>query len=232
MRNLHLTNADGRDATVVFSAAKPKAPPEKGLPDKQVRFKRYVAAAETGLHDALVQELGDDYAQALIDGDPEADLELIGRQIKKTDKVYLSAEGEVLYAAPKVIELLLEPGGAEKARRTPEDKAANVNETDPVRWTGKTFKRRKALQQFVFTRTLQLQHKDGLTYDYLYAMAKKLDEADDVVLIGAGAKGKDRLVFQQNGTENFAFLEGRVDGERYKLLLHLANMQLKAPAAD
>jgi len=33
-----------------------------------------------------------------------------------------------------------------------------------------------------------------------------------------------------NGSPYRGFLEGRVDGERYILLLHLSNMELKMPA--
>jgi len=60
-------------------------------------------------------------------------------------------------------------------------------------------------------------------------MAKELDEADEVVMIGGGAKGKKPLIFQTNGTPFRGFLEGRVDGERYMLLLHLSNMELRRP---
>ena len=42
-------------------------------------------------------------------------------------------------------------------------------------------------------------------------------------------KGRDPLVFYTNGSPFRAFLEGRVDGERYQLLLHLSNMELKRP---
>jgi hypothetical protein len=35
---------------------------------------------------------------------------------------------------------------------------------------------------------------------------------------------------QVNGTPYRGFLEGRIDGENYILLLHLSNMELKLPA--
>ena len=46
-------------------------------------------------------------------------------------------------------------------------------------------------------------------------------------MIGAGKKGKNPLIFQSNGSPYRAFLEGRVEDKKYKLLLHLSNMQLK-----
>ena len=82
----------------------------------------------------------------------------------------------------------------------------------------------------VFSRTIQIAHSDGLTYDYLYGIASELAESGEMVLMGGGPKGKDPLVFQTNGTPYRGFLEGRVDGKRYQLLLHLSNMELKRPA--
>ena len=79
---------------------------------------------------------------------------------------------------------------------------------------------------------MQLRHVDGVTYDFLYAMAKELHEEGMVVLIGAGPKGKAPLIFQANGSPYRGFLDGRVDGDRYQLLIHLSNLELKVPGDD
>ena len=228
LRKLHLANAQGRDATVVFLSLQPEDPPSLGLPGTPVTFRRWLAATERSLHDALAASHSD-LAKALVEGDPEVDLENVGRTLSGTDNVYLSGNGEVLHAAPRIVELVLGPDGAEKERRAPVDTPANVNETAPLRWAGLKMKRGEVARKFVFVRSLQVQHLDGLTYDYLYAMAKELHDADEVVYVGAGAKGRDPLVFQANGTPWRAFLEGRTDGPRYQLLLHLSNLELKLP---
>lgn len=231
LRKLHLSNADGRDATVLFAPLKTDKPPRKGLPGGgDVTFRRYLAAGEKGLHSALQAKLGDDYGQALVDGDPEIDLEKVGREIGSTNVVQLSASGEVLYAAPQVVEVLLGPDGEEKERRAPLDTPANVNDELPIRWTGRQMPRADVVRRFLLSRSMQVQHVDGLSFDYLFAMAKQLHDADAMVLVGAGPKGRDPLVFQVNGSPYRGFLEGRVDGERYLLLLHLSNMELKRPA--
>lgn len=229
LRKLHLSNAQGRDATVVFLSLQPEDPPKQGLPGTPVTFRRWLAATERGLHESLAAA-HPDLAKALVAGDPEVDVEHVGRTIAGTDNVFLSGKGEVLHAAPRIVELVLGPDGAEKERRAPVDTAANVNETDALRWAGLKMKRGEVARKFVFARTLQVQHLDGLTYDYLYAMAKELHDADEVVYVGAGAKGRDPLIFQANGTPWRAFLEGRTDGPRYQLLLHLSNLELKLPA--
>lgn len=229
-RKVHLTNAAGRDATVELAGAKKPIPPRMGLPGHKVRFKRYLGAPEQGLDWALAARFGSDYGQALIEGDPETDLELVGREIGETNQVFLSAEGEVLHAPPEIVEVIVDAAGQERERRAPKDEPANVNEDLPVRWTRTKLTRLELVRRFVVARTIQVRHVDGLTYDYLYAMAQELAEEDKVVLLGAGQKGREPLVFYTNGSPYRAFLEGRIDGERYQLLLHLSNMELKKPA--
>ena len=81
---------------------------------------------------------------------------------------------------------------------------------------------------FMFKKSYQVQHVNGLTYDFLFDMAKKLAEADSMMLVGGGQKGTDPIVMANGGTPYRAFLEGRVDGDRYALILRLTNMELKS----
>ena len=75
MLKLHITNSEQRDANVKVGGVKPPAPPTLGITDGTIGFRRYVTSAPSGLHDALVEQFGDDYGQALVDGDPEVDAE-------------------------------------------------------------------------------------------------------------------------------------------------------------
>jgi hypothetical protein len=231
MRLIHLADPDHRDSFVQFVGVAAPPPPSRVAHGQPVTFRRYLAAADSGTHEALQRAHGDDYAQALIDGDPELDLEAIGRPIASTQAVYLSPDGEVLRVAPKIIEVLFGPDGAERERRDPVDTPSNIQDPTPVRWTKVRIKRKDAIRRFAFGRTLQLVHVDGLTYDYLHGLAKKLDEADELVLLGAGPTGRDPLVLNVNGVPWRGFLEGRVDGRRYQLLLRLSNLELKLPEA-
>jgi hypothetical protein len=198
-----------------------------GLPNKQLEFKRYLSATEQNLHKNLSSLYGDNYASNLIEEDPEIDIEAIGKFISDTDVVYLSNKGDLLYAPPKTVEVIITPDGLEKERRDPENVPGNVDDDLPVRWTGKKMPKSKVAVKFAFKRTIQLKHVDGLTYDYLFEMAKELQDEDVMVLVGAGQKGKEPLIFQANGMPYRGFLEGRVDGKKYQLLLHLSNMELK-----
>lgn len=230
MREIKVANAEGRDGTVGFVALSHK-PKHKmaGPAGESVKNKRFLATTDQGLHDALSAKYGEDYGQALIDADPEVNIEEVGRAIGTTDTVYLAASGEVLHAPPKLVELIFGTDGAERERRDPVDTPANITGEYPLRFTKHRMKRKDVVKKFAFARTVQLRHSDGLSYDFLFNMAKELDASDSCVLIGADKSGRGAVVFQQNGSPYRAFLEGRVDGERYQLLLHLSNMELKLP---
>ncbi len=227
MRKIHLMNEGARDATVVIDSVREKVGTHLGLPGKKLAFRRYLAAAESGLHVKLEQQFGDKLAQALLDGDPEIDREVVGRAAGDTQTVFLSGAGEVLHASPSTVDVLFAPDGNERERKPAEDVPANTNEEAPVRWTKMRMKRSEVVTKFAFRRTVQIKHMDGLQFDFLYAMAKDLHDKDEVALLGAGPKGRDPLIFQENGTPYRAFLEGRIDGQRYKLLLHLSNLELR-----
>ena len=130
--------------------------------------------------------------------------------------------------APNWIELIFDKNGNEKYRRIPEDKFSNITDELPIRFTKLKLKRKDAVRKFVFSRTLQLWHSDGLTFEFLFNIAKELDEKDEMMLIGGGEKGKDPLIFQNNGLPWRAFLEGRVEDDRYALLMRLSNLELKS----
>jgi len=227
MLKFHLMNANKRNATISIESVRYQSDIQMGVVDEKVTFRRYVQATETGLNKCLAEALSEDYAEHLVKADPEVDIEQIGRFIESTDAVFLSSEGEVLHAPPHMVEVLYDTTGKECDRRSPVDTPANVREELPVRWTGRKMPKSEVVRRFAFARTIQLQHVDGLTYDFLFEMAKELANEDMLVLVGGGPQGKDPLIMQTNGTPYRGFLEGRVEGEKYKLLLHLSNMELK-----
>ena len=48
-----------------------------------------------------------------------------------------------------------------------------------------------------------------------------------MMLLAAGAKGNEPLIFQENGRPYRAFLEGRIIDESYLLIMHISNLELK-----
>jgi len=232
-RRIHIANSSARNATVVARSVNPKGNEMVlGVDGQQVEFRRYIAAGSGKLHEDLSKEFGEDYSSKLIEADPEIDFETVGRFIDGTQSLLLSSKGEPLFAAPKIVELTLAPDGQETSRRDPVDVAATVNDEVPVRWTGKKMPKAEVVRKFQFKRSLQLGHVDGISFDFLFGMAKELHEQKAMVLLGAGESGKDPLIMQMNGAPYRGFLEGRVDGDKYILLLHLSNMELKHPAVS
>ena len=59
-------------------------------------------------------------------------------------------------------------------------------------------------------------------------MARKLAEANAMMLVGGGVKGVGPLVMSTGGTPYRAFLEGRIQGDSYALILRLTNLELKS----
>jgi len=227
---MKLANAKGRDAVIGFGGVRSAAAPTLGLPGVTLAFRRYLAASDQCTDDALRRALGDDYAQHLVDGDPELDIERIGQTIEQTMSVYLDADGALLQTEPRMVEVLLNPDGSERERRAPVDAPANVNGELPVRWSGRKIPIKDAVRRFTFRRTVQLQHVDGLTYDFLFAMADELQREQAVVLLGSGEKGTGPVILQSNGRAYRAFLSGETRGDAYRLMLHLSDMELKRPA--
>ena len=227
MRTLYLANDKKRDAEIGFEPGKTKEPVEYVLADgrKYAGVRLLKSTIDTEL-DALTKA-NPDLAAAIEQGDPEVDMELVGRKLEGLSKVYLAPDGNVAYGV-SLTEKVYAPDGSLTQSRAPREVTANVAiEGMPVRWTGKSFPKDKALRKFVFVRSYQVCHINGLTYDFLYDMAKKLAESNSLMLVGAGEKGNGPLVFFTNGTAYRAFLEGRVDGDKYILILRLSNLELK-----
>lgn len=166
-------------------------------------------------------------ADALINGDPEIDIESFGMFLSDLSRVYVTAKGIVHLI--EEIEVIYNPDGTERERRPRIKEPQNMNGEYPMRWTGKFIKKDEAIHKFVFTNKKQLVHVNGLTFDFLFDMAKELAEKDALLLLRGGEKGNEPLIMNRGGKPYNAFLEGRVKGDAYCLILHLSNLELKRP---
>ncbi|MCZ7682587.1 MAG: hypothetical protein M5U28_28850 [Sandaracinaceae bacterium] len=137
----------------------------------------------------------------------------------------------MLYVA-RVLKVVYDPSGNEQSREDFVDVEATVGEElPPIPWTGRLMPIDQVIRRFAFVRKLQLRHVNGLTFDFLYEMAKALEESGKLMYVGAGGKGQQPLIFQTNGTPFRGFLEGRTRGESYRLVLHLSNLEIKRVGA-
>lgn len=194
-----------------------------------VRSERFIKLTENRSYEALLREHGDDegLARALVDGDPEIDFEKAGRRVGAADRVHVRPDGSVLYCARTLL-VQYDPTGQETDRRDFVDVEATVGDETPLPWSGRMFPIDQVVRRFAIGRKLRLRHVNGLTFDFLYEIAKLLHDEGQMLLVGSGKKGTQPLIFQTNGSPYRGFLEGRVEQDSYLLLLHLSNMELKA----
>ena len=233
MRKISLSNDSKRDAEVAYGTSFHRpSPVYKTADGKRGQSERRVKATMSTTDAALLAQYDAGLADALIAGDPEVDMERFGLKVEGVKKVFITPGQKVAYGVTLNEHVYL-PDGTEKEVRPEQTTTANIA-TDgiPIRWTGKLIPRDKAMRMFMFKKSYQIQHVNGLTYDFLFDMAKKLAEADSMMLVGGGPKGVEPLVMANGGTPYRAFLEGRVDGDKYALILRLTNMELKSLNAE
>lgn len=230
-RYINLADTKGRNAEIVFSS-KSKKPLVKLITTTggEVHTLRVLKGAAENAFEGLTKSFGDAeaVAQAIIKDDPDINLELIGRFIKGTTRVYVDANLKPATRVNKK-EIVHAPDGSIKEERDVKETVANILAENPVKG-GKLFPRKDFYNKLVFAKKYQLSHVNGLTFDFLYEIAKDLHEKDSLMMLGAGAKGNEPLVFQDGGKTYRAFLEGRVKDGKYLLLLHLSNLELKGIA--
>jgi hypothetical protein len=195
----------------------------------QLKLERLVKATEKTSLDALTRMLGTPEAvsKALVEGDPEIDLEQVGRRLGQATRVWVGGTGQILYAA-RVLSVVTAPDGTEKSRGDFVDVEATVGEDlPPLAWSGRLMPAAQVVRKFALVRKQQLRHVNGLTFDFLYDIAKTLEASQQMLVVGSGPRGQQPLIFQTNGAPFRGFLEGRTEGDTYLLVLHLSNLELK-----
>ncbi|MGK7903012.1 MAG: hypothetical protein AB4352_16695 [Hormoscilla sp.] len=234
MGTINISNSRGRDAAVstesVSSVVKMRWLDIHG---SQAETKKILRGTMDRDLEALLEKYGDvdNLTQALINEDPEIDLETYGSFLKNTARVYIDRKREVVHRIVQN-EIIKNPDGSDREKRPRQMPEPNVATEIPLKWTGKKMKKSQVFNKFVFSGKLQITHINGLTYDFLYAIAKELEDEDCLMLVGSGPKGNQRLIFRRGATPYRGFLEGRTQDDKYALILHLSNMELKKPADE
>lgn len=231
MRGIHIANQKRRNAEVAFDAQTEKPTVRTVLPDGGEKVSVRVLKSTVELDEqALFKGFDDwkDFAEALIEDDTELDMEIIGKKLSRTRRLWVDKNNAIAYRV-NLFRTIFNPDGTEKERRDVNKLPANVNKEFPLRWSGKFFPRREAIRQFVFTRSYQIRHINGATFDFLFNMAKELHDKDALVLIGGGEKGSDPILLSRGGQPYRGFLEGRIDKDHYILIMHLSDIELKTP---
>jgi len=229
LRSINIANEKKRDASIGFETCKKQKNIFMVMKDKTAPVSAKILKTSMDFDlPVLVKQYGalQDVGRAIIESDPDVDIEKAGMHLRYTNKVYITKDNNVLYGVD-LCELVYNPDGSEKEKRFFSKSHSNVNTEIPIKCTGKTMSKQEACKKFVFSYKYQLKHVNGLTYDFLYDIAKQLHETNALMFVGAGKNGNEPLIFYEGGTPYRGFLEGRVKDASYILILHLTNLELK-----
>jgi|TARA_B110001450_G_scaffold40634_1_gene36511 hypothetical protein len=241
IRYIKLNNDKKRDAEITFRSLNPKPSVtmvmENG--DKVINKRVVKGTSQTSTQTLLSNynekpkegidfqtQLAGRLVEDLIASDPESDLELTGKFIDDVSRVYINEDEKPVFRVKKT-EKIFSPTAELKEEREPKYNESNISGESFVNWTGKLMPKSKIYNKLVFHKKYQLKHINGLTYDFLFDMAKQLADKDSLMMMGAGASGKEPLVMNDGGKPYRAFLEGRIKGDKYCLILHLTDQELK-----
>ena len=241
IRYIKLANDKKRDAEITFRSLNPK--PAITLVQQsgdKVINKRVVKGTSQSSTQALLakynekpkegvdfeMQLAARLSEDLVNSDPEIDLELSGKFIEDVSRVYINEDEKPVFRVTKT-EKIFSPKAELKEEREPKYNEGNIAGDSVVSWSGKLMPKSKVYNKLVFNKKYQLKHVNGLTYDFLFDMAKQLSDKDSLMMMGGGASGKEPLVMNDGGKPYRAFLEGRIKGDKYCLILHLTDQELK-----
>jgi hypothetical protein len=233
MPEISLSNSKGRDAQVMAASVRiPVRVRWIDAQDRQVSSSRLLKATIDRDYDSLLARFGspEKVADAIVADDPEVDIETAGGFLRDTSRVYVNSDRQVVHGVTE-IEIVRNPDGTEKARRPKKHQYPNVTSEQPLIWSGKLLPKRDVFNKFVMAAKMQIMHVNGLTYDFLYGIAKELNDKGSLLVVGAGPKSNQPIILRRGSLPYRGFLEGRIRGDEYCLLLHLSNMELKAPEA-
>ena len=201
IRYIKLANDKKRDAEITFRSLNPKPSISMVMESgEKVINKRVIkSTSQTSTQTLLAKytdkpkegvdvkmHLATQLAEDLIASDPESDLELTGKYIEDVSRVYINEDEKPVFSVKK-IEKIFSPSAELKEEREPKYNDSNITGECIVNWTGKLMPKAKIYNKLVFHKKYQLKHINGLTYDFLFDMAKQLADKDAMMMMGGGA---------------------------------------------
>ena len=208
-RYINLADEKGRNAEVIFSGITKKPSVKMVTPDgKDTHTKRVLKGKAENSYEGLTLQFKDDehIAEAIMKNDADIDLEMTGRFLEETNKIYIDKHLKPVSKISKK-EIVYNPDGTQKEERAVKETIANILSENPVKSNGKLFAKKEMSRKLVFAKKYQISHVNGLTFDFLFEMAKMLHDKDSIMMLGAGAKGNEPLVFQDGAKSCGLFLK-------------------------
>jgi hypothetical protein len=165
--------------------------------------------------------------EALVKSDPEIDTRLIGKPVRIRSLAYLDEQRKPVCHF-RLVEEKLTPEGTVKETRPYKVSESNIEL--PIQLSPKGNQTTEDLvQKFVLHKIYQVVHLDSLSFDYLFKLCQEI-QGIGFVRVNGGIKGNEPLTLRREGLPSFAYLRGRIDGDKYCCTLHLTHQELRAPA--
>ena len=231
-RYIKIQDKDKRDADINFKSVKKGNMIYMALDngEKPINKKVIKSTIENSIEHILNKSNPTDedyikFSDKLLKEDSEIDFELFGKFIGKTDKIYTDKNLKPVYNVT-VTEQILDSKGELVEEKDKKFIKSNITGEDTVKWTGKYIPKKQLYNKVVLSSKYQLKHVNGLTFDFLFNIAKNLHEKDSFMMLGGG-KGNEPLIMNDNGKSYRAFLEGKINGNSYCLIMHLSNQEYK-----
>ena len=231
-RYIKIQDKDKRDADINFKSVKTGNMIYLALDngEKPINKKVIKSTIENSIEHILNKSNPTDedyikFSDKLLKEDSEIDFELFGKFIGKTDKIYTDKNLKPVYNVT-VTEQILDSKGELVEEKDKKFIKSNITGEDTVKWTGKYIPKKQLYNKVVLSSKYQLKHVNGLTFDFLFNIAKNLHEKDSFMMLGGG-KGNEPLIMNDNGKSYRAFLEGKINGKSYSLIMHLSNQEYK-----
>lgn len=158
-----------------------------------------------------------DIFRQFIQTNSEIDFEKTGCEIKHLQRFYTDRNGEPANGI-WFEETIFDKDGNVKDCHPLEKKQGNVTDvSNPLQWTNKYISCEVAAKKYVFTQIYRICHVDSLTFDFLYDIARDLEEHNAVMYMGMGETGDEPVVFREGGKPYRVFLKGKTDKNNYSL---------------
>jgi hypothetical protein len=176
--------------------------------------------------------------QEFLENDNEIDLELTGKRISRTFRILLNQDNELCYNFTEYqiqkdrqgrIIPCVECGELFCKHQVKKRTKSNINEDQkPVIFIKPMMlDKLEAIKRWSFGRSYQLRHVDGLTFKFCYELSQKLHKSGKMVLMAPIEENTPQKIVLRNNTAPFyAWLEGRINGDKYALILHRATLKI------
>ena len=192
-----------------------------------VRYERYLVFDANHRDEIFLNSAN--ITDELKNKDEEIDPELLGKRLTRTTRVAVDKEYQPVYNY-KLYDVIILPDG-EIRERPHVNTIGNINKPTPVMITEELVDPKELALNYVFRLSYQIVHNSGVTYSFLYDLAKRLDSSGKlarVIAFNPETKKPEPLILVDGGRKfPRAFLQGKIKGASYSLTIHLSDQELK-----